>query len=393
MKNKTRWILIGVGLAAVAIGVVATRSGATIEVSTAVVRRDTLRAMVQEEGRTRVRDRFVVAAPTGGRLARIALDAGDWVAKGARVARVFPAPPDARDASVLRAGVTAAESRRLESVAQLRDAEQRGEQAARDAERSKALADSGAISPQAHEQIAMAAATAREQVEGASATLRAATADVAAARAALMGSSRSPAEGTAVAVSAPAAGRVLRVLERSERVVPAGTPLVEIGDAKSLEVVVDVLSDAAVHIPVAAPVRIDHWGGDTTLTGRVQRVEPNAFTKVSALGVEEQRVSVVVDLDTVPATLGAGYRVEAHIITWTGVDVIVVPTSALFQVDGEWRVFVAEGGRARLRSVRVGHRNADSAEILEGLRPSEVVIVFPAAAVVDGARVVASDSR
>lgn len=387
MQKRTRWILIGGGLAIIAAVVIVRQAGTAIEVSTAVIRPDSLVAVVQEEGRTRVHERFIVAAPTTGRLARIAIEEGDWVAMGTLVARIFPAPPDVRDAAVRRAELNAAESRRTEAESQVRDAEQRAEQAKREALRSKSLFDAGAISSQAQERVELAGTSAGQQLEAARAALRGATAAAAAARAALMGTGVASNRGTAVDAFAPSAGRVLRVLEQSERVIQAGTPLVELGDAKRLEVVIDVLSEDAVRIPPAARVLMDGWGGDSVLTGQVQRVEPNAFTKVSALGVEEQRVSVIVDLDDTPAALGAGYRVEARIITWVGRGVLVVPTSALFQQDGGWRVFVVGDGRAALRTVRIGHRSAEAAEVVEGLQAMDTVIIFPPNAIADGVRV------
>jgi HlyD family secretion protein len=198
---------------------------------------------------------------------------------------------------------------------------------------------------------------------------------------------------------------VLRVLEESERVVPAGTPLVEIGDvgrgyieegaaggeaggrSGGLEVVVDVLSEDAVRIGAGDPVRIEEWGGDGVLLGAVRLVEPDAFTEVSALGVEEQRVNVIADLFDAPPSLGAGYRVEAHIVTWQGEGVLTVPTSALFQRDGAWAVFAVEDGEAALRTVRVDHRSAEAAEIVEGLAEGDVVVLFPSDQIEEGVSV------
>jgi HlyD family secretion protein len=177
------------------------------------------------------------------------------------------------------------------------------------------------------------------------------------------------------------------VLEESERVVPAGTPLLEVGNARGLEVVVDVLSEDAVRITPGDAVRIDGWGGDRTLQGQVRLVEPAAFTEVSALGVEEQRVNVIIDLADAPPSLGAGYRVEARVVTWAGTDVLSVPTSALFQREGQWQLFVVEDGRAALRAIEIGHRNADAAEVVSGLRQGETVIVFPSDRIEEGVKV------
>src|SRR5690606_36910668 len=187
--------------------------------------------------------------------------------------------------------------------------------------------------------------TATRAAEASASAVDAAAADVRAMRASLQGSDPSGG-GPAVPVTAPSAGRVLRVLEESERVVPAGTPLLEIAGASGLEVVVDVLSADAVRITSGDPVLVNEWGGDRTLHGRVRLVEPAAFTEVSARGVEEQRVNVIVDLVDRPAGLGGGFRVEAAVVVWEGVDVLTVPTSSLLQRDGAWLLFAMQGGRA-----------------------------------------------
>ncbi len=186
------------------------------------------------------------------------------------------------------------------------------------------------------------------------------------------------------------------MLEESERVVLAGTPIVEIGDAEMLEVIVDVLSEHAVRITPGAPVRFEEWGGDAPLHGEVRLVAPAAFTKYSALGVEEQRVNVIAEIFDAPASLGAEFRVEARIVTWSGENVLVVPTSALFQARDEWQLFVVERGRARRRAVSVGHRSTEFAEVrqgresesgLPGVREGDEVILFPSDQVDDGVRV------
>jgi len=363
------------------------RAGGGLEVDTERVGRDSLRVTVNEEGRTRTRDRYAVAAPTHGRLSRIALREGDAVNAGAPVARIFPLPEGTRELVAKRALIDAAEARQREATARVTDAEARTEQLRREVTRSQRLADAGALSAQALERDALAVESATRQLEAARAALRAADADVAVARAALMGATPQRAGGQPVVVTAPIAGRIFRVLERSERVVPAGTPLIEIGDARGLEVVVEVLSEDAVRVAAGNDVLIEEWGGSEALRGRVQRVEPDAFTKLSALGVEEQRVNVIVDLLDTPPSLGTGFRVEARIVTWQGSDVLTVPVSALFQLDGSWRAFVVANGRAALRNVGVGHRAVQHAEVLEGLVAGDEVIVFPSDAVTPGARV------
>lgn len=387
MTRRTRFLLIGAGLVAMIGTYAVLRTGSGLAVDTELVRRDSLRVTVNEEGRTRARDRYAIAAPSTGRLSRIQLREGDPVAAGATVARIFPLPDGRRDLVAKRALLDAAEARQREAATQVTDAEARAEQLRREAERSRRLSEAGALSAQALERDELAVESAGRQLDAARAALRAASAEVAVAQAALMGANPQGAGGQSVEVAAPVAGRVFRVLERSERVVPAGTPLVEIGDARGLEVVVEVLSEDAVRVAAGNEVRIEAWGGREGLRGRVRLVEPDAFTKLSALGVEEQRVHVIVELLDVPPSLGAGYRVEARIVTWRGDDVLTVPVSALFQQGGSWRVFAVVNGRAELRTVSLGQRGVDRAEVIDGLAEGDEVIVFPSDEVAPGARV------
>lgn len=384
MTSK-RWILVGV-VAAVIVVAMLSMCGSAVQVEIATVGRDTLRVLVEEEGITRVRNRFVVAAPVTGELQRIDLEEGTAITAGEVVARIASAPEDPRTRRVTRAQLEAAVARRSQVAAEVEQAEARAVQAQREAERRRDLADAGALSREEMEQARLQASTAERQAEATRAALRAAEADVEAMRASLTGATAA-ATGPLVEVTAPADGRVLRVQEKSERVVTAGTPLLEIGDADGLELVVDVLSADAVRISPGDPVLVQEWGGDRPLHGRVRMIEPAAFTEVSALGVEEQRVNVIVDVIAAPPELGAGFRVEASIVVWQGVGVLTVPTSALFQRDGEWRVFVVDEGRAQLRSIDVGRRSTEAAQVREGLEDGEKVIVFPSAEVEDGARV------
>ena len=391
MKKRTRWILIGAAALLLLIVAVISMSSLGLEVETIRIGRDTLRVAVTEEGRTRVLERYVVAAPVSGRLTRIPLKEGDDVRSGMLVAQIFPTPESPRNVGVVRAQIIGAEAQRRASAARVVDAEVQAEQAAREEQRYRSLLQDSVVSRQEYEQFQLASNSARQRVAAARSSLRAAEADVAAHRAALVGSNPQSATGPAVQVYAPNTGRVLRLLEESERVILAGTPLVEIGDAEGLEIVIDVLSEDAVQINPSAPVLIEAWGGEETLHGEVRLVEPAAFTEVSALGVEEQRVNVIVDLFDAPPNLGAGYRVEAKIVTWVAADALTVPTNALFQENGTWTVFVVESGRAARRTVRIGSRSAESAEVLDGLEEGDKVILFPSDLVDDGVKVNASD--
>ena len=384
--TRRRWWLLGagVGVVVVALSLGTCRSAVPEEVSE--VRSDTLRVLVEEEGRTRARDRYVVAAPVTGRLQRIDMREGDAVGAGEVLARLTPAPEDARARAVTRAQLDAAEARRAQLAAEAERAVAAAAQARREAERREELATAGALSDEQMEQARLQASAATRAAEAAAAAVSAASADAQAMRATLQGSDPGGG-GPAVPVTAPSAGRVLRVLEESDRVVPAGTPLLEMAGASGLEVVVDVLSADAVRIASGDPVLVSEWGGERTLRGRVRLVEPAAFTEVSALGVEEQRVNVLVDLVDLPPELGAGFRVEAAVVVWEGIDVPTVPTSALFQRDGAWHLFAVEGGRARLRRVELGQRSADAAEVVGGVELGAEVILFPSSDVRDGVRV------
>lgn len=385
----------------IALGVVALAGAfwllrpARIGVDVALVRRGALRQTVDEEGETRVRQRYTIAAPTAGRLLRIEIDEGESIEAGATVARIEPAPLDPRDLAAARARLEAAESTKRAADAGVRRAEATLEQAKRDAARAERLFQAGTLSTGGREKSKLAEIDATQEFEAARFAADAASHEVEAARAVLLATGspgsaagRACADGQpCISVRAPEAGQVLRVFEESERIVAAGTPLVEIGDPASLEIVVDILSTDAVRVAPGARVSIEEWGGEGPLEARVRLVEPSAFTKVSALGVEEQRVNVIAQLAAPEPRLGDRYRVEARIVLWEGEDVIQVPASALFRHGSAWAVFVVEGGRARLREVEVGHLATFDAEIERGLEVGETVILHPSDRVEDGVRV------
>jgi HlyD family secretion protein len=210
--------------------------------------------------------------------------------------------------------------------------------------------------------------------------------EVRSARSALAANATPGVRESFVVVRSPANGRVLRVIETSERIVPAGAPILEVGDPCDLELVVDVLSTDAVRIVKGARVDLAGWGEEETLRGTVSRVEPSAFTRVSALGVDEQRVNVIVSLIDAPASLGDGYRLDASIVIWEGTDRLVVPASAVFRSPEGWSVFVANNGRAARRQVALGHRSTAHVEIASGLAENDVVVLFPSDRLEDGSR-------
>jgi HlyD family secretion protein len=391
-RTYRRLVLAGVAAAALIVGLVLAWMPEPVSVDLGVVKRGPLEVTVDEDGRTRVKDRYVVSAPLGGTLARTALRAGDPVRRGDVVARVVPAASpllDSRARAEAEARVSAARAALRRAGTEVTRARAARDFARREAERHRSLLEAGAAAPQAAEQAELAERMRSEDLASAEFGRRVAASEVDLARAALLRLD-APRAGDGFEVRSPIDGRVLRVVQESEAVVQSGTPLMEIGDPRALEVVADVLTADAVEIRPGAAARIERWGGEAALRGHVHRVEPSAFTRVSALGVEEQRVNVILDLDDEPArwaTVGDGYRVEARIVVWQADGVLQVPAGAVFRHDGAWAVYAVEDGRARLRPVGIGRRNAARAQVTEGLREGEAVVVYPSDTMDDGVRV------
>lgn len=360
---------------------------APLAVDVATAARRTLLVTVDEDGETRARDRYVVSAPVAGRVARLALREGDAIARDQVVAQLWTLPLSAREREEQTSRIVAAEALAQEAAERVRRAETDHAQARRDRERSEQLARTGIVSAQDTEQAVLAERMRANALEEARFRERSAIAEAEAARAARLALSEEQTgpEGS-IRLRSPVDGRVLRIPERSERVVTAGTPLVTVGDPARLEIVIDVLTTEAVKVWPGMAVLLEDWGGERTLSARVRVVEPFAFTKVSALGVEEQRVNVVADFVDDPGPLGDAYRVDARIVVWQG-EVLAVPASAVFRRGDGMAAFVVEGGRARRRAVTVGHRGADDVEIVAGLAAGDVVIRHPPNAVDDGVRV------
>ncbi len=363
---------------------------AAIDVDAVRVRRATVETTVDEEGRARVRDRFVVTAPVAGRLMRMQWREAESIAAGAVVARIAPMPLDVPTREQAEARVRAAESGVHDAESQRQRADDALEQSRRSSARRDTLEQMGAISREERERSDLALRASQQDAASAAARVAAAQAELDAARSALLTVRDGPADdaaSAAVVVRSPVAGRVLTVPERSGRVVAVGTPLIELGNVSVLEVHVDVLSTDAVRIVPGMAVRIDGWGGDSSRVGHVRTVEPAAVTKVSALGVEEQRVRVVVDLDDPPASLGDGYRVDAHIVLWRGDGVLSIPASAAFARDSAWAVYVVADGRAREHRIDIGHRGAGLYEVTGGLQEGDLVVLYPSDRVHEGVRV------
>jgi len=360
------------------------------KVDVAKARRGPMRVTVDGEGKTRVRDRYVVATPVAGRLRRITLRRGDEVADGQVIAQIDPlplAPLDPRQRAEAVGRVNAAEDAKREIDRMVERNKATYEQARRDLERSTILSRSGDISRQELEQAQTTVATSLREYEAARSKADSAAHEVEVARAALLAANQSQNQPSAVKIQAPTRGSVLRVIEESERVVSAGAPLVELSNPSNLEVVIELLSTDAVKVTPGALVLIEDWGGPDALDARVRLIEPSAFTKISALGIEEQRVNVIADLSEPLSALGDGYRVEGRVVIWQGENVLQVPVSALFRRGDSWSLFVVSNGQARLRDVQIGQRTPFEAEIKGGLEEGSEVITHPSNDLQDGIRV------
>ena len=352
------------------------------------VERGALQVIIEEEGETRARDRFVVAAPVPGRLLRVAADDGDTVKRGEVVARIDPLPLNQRERQETLARVDVAEANLQRAMAHEAHAREDSQLAQRERQRAEQLARDGVISTQLLDQARNGDVTAREELEAARYGVEVASSEVKIARAGLVGIDNGPEQPKPlIELRSPVGGSVLRVLEKSERVIQAGTPLLILGEPDELEVVTDVLSTDAVKISPGAPVLIAGWGGDHSLRARVRRIEPAGFTKVSALGVEEQRVNVISDFVDSPGPLGDGYRVETQIVIWSTDNTLKAPLSAIFRLQQGWSAFVIENGRASRRNIEIGHRTETMVEILGGISEGEAVILHPSSEVLDGVRV------
>jgi len=357
--------------------------------------RGPLRVTVEEEGRTRVKDRFVVSAPVAGYLRRIGLEAGDNVKKGQQVALLEPLRStvlDPRSRAEAEAAVSAARATLDASKERVRAAAADAEYARDREARMAQLAKDGYIAKDDLDQAVAESKKTEALRLSSEAAVTAAKADLERAESVLgySAAEHPAASGKTVVVHAPVSGSVLKLYRESEGVVIAGDQLIDIGDPGSLEVKVELLSADAVKLKKGTPVLFERWGGDRPLEGRVRVVEPAGFTKVSSLGVEEQRVNVIVDI-TSPfelwRRLGDGYRLDATFILWEGKDVLQVPASALFRKGDDWALFTVEGRRAKLTAVTVGQRNGLSAEIVKGLQEGAVVIASPDDNIRDGGKV------
>lgn len=363
-----------------------------IRVETTRVTQGPMQVTINNQGQVRVHDKYSVAAPVAAELQRIELHDGDPVRKGQTVAILQPLPMDVRQRQEAVARLESARALAREAGLRVQRAQTDLQFAIAEHARVERLVKEKFVSPQAEEKARTAEASARSEWGAAKSREQAAIADARAAEAALASADLPKSGGKRqVELTSPVDGYILRVHERSERTVAAGTPLVTIGDPTKYEILVDVLSTDAVKIQPGNTVLLEGWGANSALHAKVRLVEPVAFTKISALGVEEQRVNIIADPVDPLGPLGDGYRVEARIVIWSAENVIKVAGSSLFRVGEAWHVFVIDDGRAREREVKVGQRNQDEAQILSGLSPGNIVVRYPSNQISDGTRIESSN--
>lgn len=397
MTRYIRLILGGGAVLAVVVGLLWALMPQPVPVDLVKARIAPMEVTVTAEGMTRIRDPWQVTAPVTGNTTRSPVDTGDRVTAGETVVAVIqPAEPaflDARARRLAEAAVTEAEAAVKLAEAQLARADVELSHFEAELERNKTLAQRGTVSVTVLENSAQAAASARAARQAALAELELTRATLDRARAQLMGP-EAPVAGGAVSdccirLTAPVSGTVLEVADLNARLVQAGTPLLSIGDLEDLEIEVDLLSADTIGIAPGTRAHVERWGGEGVIDARVRRIDPSAFTRVSALGIEEQRVRLLLDITSPPemrAGLGDRYRVYVRIVVWEGQDVLQVPRAALFREDGQWAVFVAEDDRAAIRIVQTGRMTADWVQVTSGIAEGEAVVAYPGSRVEAGVR-------
>lgn len=396
MKTVNK-IALATGLAAIGLAAAWALRPQPVQVETATVARGAFEQTVTEDGKTRVRDRYVISAALAGKLQRIRLKSGDPVRAGQIVAVLVPTAPaflDERAENELAGRLGMAEALQRRAAAESQRSEAQRDQARLDVRRSRKLAEDGFLAPMALEQAELAVRTADKTLEAAQFAEHAAAHEVEQAQAALSRyraeSAGNVARGARWEVRSPVAGSVLRVIQESEGSVAVGAALIEVADTRSLEGVVDVLSQDAVGIRPGMRADVELGSGVRPLAATVRQVEPSAFTKISALGIEEQRVNVILDfdenLDRIQ-TLGDGFRIEARIIVYRAERAVIVPVGAVFRESGGWATFVVDKDLARKRMVSVARTNGEQALVGGGLSAGEIVVAYPPEALAEGKRV------
>jgi HlyD family secretion protein len=388
-----RRLIVAIAVLALLAGIVWAFLPRPVEVETATVAPRTIEVAVAEEGEARIREVFTISATIGGKLRRIDLHAGDPVlAQETVVASIGPAAPallDSRARRVAEAARSAAQSAVDLAEAQVAQAVAALEFMTSEADRSRALFEKAAVPKRLLDAAVLEQKTAQAALESAKANLAVRIRELESAEAFLGTGSPSGPESCCVDIIAPVSGRVLRVLTENEQVVQPGTPIMEIGNPSNLEIAVDLLSRDAVRVRQGSEAQITGWGG-APIMARVERIEPSARTKVSALGIDEQRVKVILTLQGDPADwqrLGHGFRVMAHINLWKGEGVLSIPVGALFRDGSEWATFAVKDGRAHLQILTLGERNESFAQVHSGVESGDQVILHPSDLVADGTAV------
>lgn len=393
-RRWTRWLPWLAGGIVVALIVIGLWPG-PLPVELATVSRGPMQVTVNEEGMTRLKFRYTVSSPVAGLLQRIDLKPGTAVEAGRTVLATLETRDsdflDARTRAQAEAGVKAATAMLDEVSARRESASAAAVLSRTEFERIQMLYKSGSASRQEYDAAELRQTVAEQNSRAAGFALQVAEYELQQARAMLArGTDTKEAAGEPLIITSPITGKILKVFQESERVVPAGFPLIEVGDPTDIEARIEVLSRDAVAIQPGASVLLHKWGGAEPLRARVRVIEPAAFTKISALGVEEQRVYVVADLLNPPnerASLGDSYRVEGSIVVWSADNALKAPSGAFFQRGNQWLTYKAEGSRARLTTVHIGHNNGLEAEILDGLETGDKVVVYPGDRLTDGSRI------
>jgi HlyD family secretion protein len=390
--RRTVAVLIGLGVLALIAWALWPQP---VPVDMAAIKKGPLEVTVEDEGVTRIHDVYTVSSPILGKMLRSPREVGDKVvADKTLVAEIEPVAPtflDVRSQRVNQAAVQAAQAAVDLAEAKIKEANSQLEFAKNDLRRAQELAASRTISARTLEKAKLDVDSGEAAVASAKATLEVRRRELESAKARLIQPGEvNGGERSAVQVRSPIDGVVLKIIAESEQVVQPGAPLIDIGDPADLEIAVDFLSRDAVRIKPGAPARIESWGGDKILNARVRRIEPTGFTKISALGIEEQRVKVILDFTGPPdewRRLGHGFRVIARVVVWHSDDVLQVPLGALFREGENWAVFAVADRRAQRRLVKIGERNLHAAHVLDGLKPGEQVVLHPSDRVHDGVRV------
>jgi HlyD family secretion protein len=359
------------------------------------VTRGAMSVTVRDEGRTRVRNEYVISAPVGGQLLRVEYKPGAQVSAGDVLARILPSDPsllDARSRAELAAAVRSAEAALALARSEVEQAEAELDYAQTEATRVRRLRSDDLTSIEAFDRAELQLRVAETNLESARENTRVREAELAAAEARLVESGNERSDDVVVTVTAPTSGRVMHVAQESQGVVSGGAEIMTIGDPEDLEVVAEFLSTDAVEVRPGAPALIENWGrNQSPLRGQVRLVEPYGFLKISALGVEEQRVNVIVDFVGSPeewSSLGHGYRVEVAVITWEEPDVVQVPVAALVREGERWAVYRVVNGRARLTPVEIGRENGRNAQVLSGVEQGQRIVLYPGEQMADGVRIV-----